>query len=290
MILTFDIGATSVKTGIFDKNSNCFLNEKTYKTEHDTKNSKNLINKIVEDYLNDFNFKKIGIGFPGNIADNGEIIFSPNLPFLKHENIIKLINNYSSFSIKYENDANCAALGAKNLFPEFYDIVALTLGTGIGGGVILNGNLLKNRRSIGFELGHITVEKQGEKCSCGNFGCVEAYSSATGMLKRFNRIYNENLSSFEKLYKLTEKGDKRAEIIIREGFSFLGRACSVFANIFAPEIIFITGGIANIFKNFRNSFIHEFNINTVSFLKDNINFEIYVENNAGLIGAAHLFH
>jgi glucokinase len=287
MILTFDIGATSVKTGIFDKNSNCFLNEKTYKTEHDTKNFKNLINKIVEDYLNDFNFKKIGIGFPGNITDNGEIIFSPNLPFLKHENIIKLINN-NSFSIKYENDANCAALGSLHVFNK-NDIVTLTLGTGIGGGIIIKKQLLNNFTNTGFEFGHITVKENGAICSCGKAGCMEAYSSAAGMISLFRKNSEKKVKNFKELFELYSNGNVEAKKIIEQGFHYLGVGASIIANIFAPEILVFTGGITNKFKIFKNSFSESFNKYTLPFLRNKIKIEIYTKNNLGLIGAAALF-
>ncbi len=287
MILCFDIGATGIKTGIFNNNSGTFFEEKEFKTVKNFNSFVTLINQIISDYRTLFDFKNIAIGFPGIIKDRGEIIFSPNLPFLINANIFEIIENSNKFFIKFENDANCAALGAKTVFKK-KDIVAITLGTGIGGGVILNGKLVKNSRKTGFEFGHITVKENGAICGCGKEGCLEAYSSATGMIKNFNKLCSKSVENFEELFKISQNQLKAREVI-NKGFFYLGIGSSIIANIFAPELMVFTGGIAKKFTYFKDVFEESFHKYTLPFIKEKMEISIYNENNIGLLGAATLF-
>ncbi len=287
MILSLDIGATAIKTGIFDDKNQTFCKEKIFLTEHNKSRFKYLINNILEEYSQNYEFKKIGIGFPGNLRKNGEIIFSPNLPFLCNENIFNIFNT-GQFSIKFENDANCAAIGALIVYKK-NDIITLTIGTGIGGGVILKKQLLSNFSNIGFEFGHITVKENGEPCNCGKKGCLESYSSATGMLSIFKKNTGKDLYNFKELYDLFLNKDKVALNIIKQGFQYLGLGASIITNIFAPELIVLTGGVATCFHNFKNFFYDFFNKYTLDFLRHKTEISVYTKNNLGLVGAAGLF-
>jgi glucokinase len=286
MILSFDIGATNIKTGIFEHVNEEFLHEKNYKTEDNFESFILQIKDIITYYLLNFEFNKIGIGFPGNINKMGEIVFSPNLPFLKHKNIYSIFAVKENLEIRFENDANCAAIGALIFYKKYSDLITITLGTGVGGGIILNKRILKNSRDLGFEIGHTTVVANGTQCSCGKKGCMEAYSSSTGMIKR----YNKNLKEFIELYRLYKSNDKEAKGIIEEGFYYLGVGISNLINIFAPEAVVITGGISNIFNEFKDYFFKGIKENTLDFLLNKTNFEIYKKNNLGLLGAAGLFN
>jgi len=285
MILAIDIGATFIKTGLFNTYQKKFIDYKIFSTPKTTKSFFKILNKIIIDFKNSSIFNKIGIGFPGNIDINGNILFSPNLKFLENKNFLEKLPN--NFIIKIENDANCAAIGEFKFggFNVKNDLLCITIGTGIGGGIIINKKLFQNSRKIGMELGHTIVIENGEKCSCGKFGCLEAYSSASGMLKRFK---HKNIKTFEQLLKQSIH-DKNAKKILEEGFYYLGCGVSNFINIFSPEIIILSGGVAKAFKFYKKEFIRGIKKHTIKFLQNKVIIKQSKIKQSGLYGAAGLF-
>jgi len=141
------------------------------------------------------------------------------------------------------------------------NLVCFTLGTGIGGGIIINGRIYHGSNYGAAELGHMTVNKDGPRCNCGNYGCLEAYSSATGIKNRIkNRIkegikskflnFNNNDNLLESLrlksiFESARKGDKLTKDIVEEAISYLGIAIANIANILNPEMVVLVGGITN---------------------------------------------
>lgn len=215
-----------------------------------------LINKLSEDY----NIKGIGIGIPG-ICNVDKLIveYATNLKINKCDvgEILKCFN----LPVYISNDANVAALGEARFgaAKEFKDSIFLTLGTGVGGGVIINGKLFEGFEGKGTELGHMVIVVDGEECSCGRKGCYETYASASALLRITKRVMNENkdsmmweycngdinnvsgLTSFE----CSKKGDKAANEVIDEYVKNLGEGILNFCNIFRPQAIIIGGGVSN---------------------------------------------
>ena len=284
-ILCFDIGGTNIRYGLFDVENGYFKDFTIVSTERD----KGKFFSDIRNIIKDEKCVNVSIAFPGNVDSNGKILFAPNLPFLTGENFFEQIN-MDNLNIKIENDANCAALGALKIFPEYNDVVTLTIGTGIGGGLIINKKLVKNSRSIGLEFGHVVVKTGGERCGCGNLGCLEAYSSSAGMVNRYNKLSDNEIMEFKELYHCYNEDDKTAEKVIMEGFFYLGVACSIFMNLFSPELFLFTGGISNVFNEFRSNFIKGFYLQTIKFLCDKTEFKVYNKKNLGVIGAASLFN
>ena len=283
-ILCFDIGGTNIRYGLLAPGCDNFRDFRVVPTAKEKENFFSLIRNIIRNEK----CKNIAVAFPGNVDSEGKVLFAPNLPFLTGENFLEHFDR-KSFTVKIENDANCAAMGASKIFPEYKDIVTLTLGTGIGGGLILEKKLIKNSRSTGFEFGHVVVKAGGEKCGCGNLGCVEAYSSSTGMVNRYNKLSFNEIFEFMDLYNSYNKGELTARKIITEGFFYLGVACSIFMNLFSPELFIFTGGLSNIFNEFEKSFKKGFFSQTIKFLTDKTEFKVYNKKNLGVIGAASLF-
>ena len=177
-----DIGGTTIKIGIVDKNNNIVL-RKEYITEYGWENVVNTIVNAVENMLNEAGISKqhcqyIGIGCPGTIdVQSGNVVYSNNLKW-HNVNLKQEIQKRTNMKVFVENDANCAALGeVKAGFSEQYkDAVLVTIGTGIGSGIVLDGKILQG--GIGsMEIGHTMAVKNGKVCSCGRKGCLEAYAS-----------------------------------------------------------------------------------------------------------------
>ena len=278
-ILCFDIGGTNLRYGIWNRYKEKFNNVKNIATPKSSNAFFREINNIVKSYK----IKKVGMGFPGNVNKSGKILFSPNLPYLENFNLFDCIDE--NIELKVENDANCAVLAAYEEYKDYQDIVSITLGTGVGGSVMLNGRILKNSRDIGFELGHIVVKEDGAKCSCGKHGCVEAYSSSTGMLKR----YGKNINNFKKLFEEAKLGNNIAGRVIGEGFYYLGVFSSILHNIFTPEIFVFSGGVSRVMKFYLEQFYKGFYKNVLDFISKNVIIKINVNKNFGLLGAAQLF-
>ena len=278
-ILCFDIGGTNFRYGIWDVVGENFIDVKTESTPKNVDAFFGKINQVIKSSK----ISKVGIGFPGNISKFGEVLFSPNLPFLANLNLFDFL--YKNIDLKVENDANCAVLAAYKEYKSYKDIVSVTIGTGIGGSVMLNGKLLKNSRNIGFELGHVVVREDGVKCGCGKNGCVEAYSSSTGMIKRFGK----NVKNFKELFEEAKIGNDIAGKIIEEGFYYLGIFTAILDNIFAPELFVFSGGVSKVMEIYLEHFYKGFYKNVLDFIGEKVIIKINTDENFGLLGVAQLF-
>jgi glucokinase len=205
----------------------------------------------------------IGIGAPGPLdIKRGIINFAPNLPGWIDVPLKKKLENEFNIKVVLENDANAAAWGERcfGAGQGVNNLVCFTLGTGIGGGIIIDGKIYHGNNYGAAELGHMTVNKDGPRCNCGNYGCLEAYSSATGIKNRIKNRIKEGIKSeflnfdddnlFESLrlksiFEAARKGDRLTSDIVEEAISYLGIAIANIANILNPEMVVLVGGITN---------------------------------------------
>jgi len=203
----------------------------------------------------------IGIGVPGTVNDKaGEVIFTPNLPLREIKVTDELQEKYQC-PIRLGNDANCAALGetvaggAKGA----KDVVFITLGTGVGGGIILGGRLLTGISGAASELGHHVILEGGRKCGCGRLGCWESYASASGLIRTAIEFMGADKDSvlWDLCGGLAEKvngsavfdafraGDSAALLTVDNYVKHLGAGIVNIINILEPEMICVGGGISN---------------------------------------------
>ncbi|MBI5192277.1 MAG: ROK family protein [Nitrospirae bacterium] len=208
-----------------------------------------------------------GIGSPGIInTDKGIIVTSPNFPGWKNVPLKKLIEKYIKIPVFINNDANSAAYGEKWIGAgrRVSSMICLTLGTGIGGGIIIDHKVWHGAQGMGGELGHITVNPEGPLCNCGNYGCLESYSSATGMVRSAMGLINAGkrtkllkLSRSKKgnitakmIYDAAKEGDSLSINILREAGKYLGIAIAGFINILNPEMVVLTGEVTGAYEFF----------------------------------------
>jgi glucokinase len=204
----------------------------------------------------------IGIGAPGPLDfQKGVIHFAPNLAGWKEVHLRQIIAKEFNLPVILENDANAAAWGEKyfGAAKGVNDLVCLTLGTGIGGGLIFNGKIYHGKNNVAGEIGHMIVNKNGPRCGCGNFGCLEAYSSATGIKNRiFRRINESNIDdnnffyqkdlgkiSLAKIFELARQGNPMVKDIVEDALEYLGIGITTLVNLLNPEMIVLVGGITN---------------------------------------------
>ena len=256
-----DLGGTNLKAGIVDKDGKILhrLSTKT-NSDADSQTISNQILELIAEIIKISNFKKsdiigIGLGSPGLIDKKREtILFSPNLPRWRNIPIKRIVAERFSKPCVLENDANAAAWGEKwvGAGKEATSMVMLTLGTGIGGGIIIDNRLWRGANNVAAEIGHTVIQMDGPQCNCGNHGCVEVYASATGMVRRFKELLKGGASSSLKdCDEITAKmindaafqGDKASLDIIEETGRYLGIAIVNIMHILNPEMIVLAGGM-----------------------------------------------
>jgi len=216
--------------------------------------------------LGDSMTRAVGIAVAGVVdKKNRRVTRSPNLPAVEKIDLVRLVGDTSSLPVYIENDANAAALGEKYMGRgrEVESFVFLTLGTGIGGGIIHNGQLLE----VPAEIGHMTVEPGGVQCDCGNHGCLEEYAAAKAMINMSTSALESGAKSSLRaccegnIYRITPRliyehamdGDNLAREVLRDAGRHLGIAMASLANIFNPEAFILAGGLSNA----RNFYIEE---------------------------------
>lgn len=301
MKIGIDLGGSHIAIGVVDNNGKIL--EKVEKRI--TKAEKNTLRKVIEEYIIEktevffqhYKITEIGIAIPGTVKNN-IVVKSVNLG-LKNYEIVKNLQQNINLPIKIRNDAKCAAL-AENTYgslKSFDRSIFLTLGTGIGGAVIIDNELLNTGELPGCEFGHMIVEKNGRQCNCGKKGCWEKYAS----MKIFKDNLREILGLDEKtsgkdlldiLRKTNKKSSNYTQInkLIEQYIEYLSIGISNLINIFEPEAI----GIGGSFVFYEEIFLEKLKTKLV---KDNLLFnerkEINIQtaildNDAGIIGATLL--
>lgn len=208
---------------------------------------------VREDFLG------VGIGSPGPLdRENGIVIVTPNLgwrDFPLRDEVAKRVNLKATL----DNDANCATLGEwwAGAAKGGRNVVGLTIGTGIGGGLILDGKLYHGASDAAGEIGHTTIDSTGRRCKCGNYGCLEAYTSGPAIAERAREAIDSDGESIlrdmvdgdlskitaQTVYDASKRGDETARNVVRDTAHFLGVGISNLINIFNPDTVVIAGGV-----------------------------------------------
>lgn len=254
-----DVGGTTVKGMIIDGNGKiiCEENVPTRCGEELADCIIDLADTLVRHAGKTYSaIKGIGVCSPGTIDANGTVVFSGNLK-LKNYPLKELLSKRLSVPVNVLNDANAAALGEARFGAGkgYKDSVLVTLGTGVGGGVVIDGKLFEGNKGAGAEIGHMVIERGGNICTCGRRGCFEAYCSARALTARTKWAMEEDTSSdMWKTYSYaTADGrtafeymdnDRTARLVVNWYMKYLACGLVNLANIFRPEIILIGGGVA----------------------------------------------
>ncbi len=278
--LGIDLGGTFIKGGIVNDDGEIVLSKKV-PTESEKGENKVVENiaELVNSLLSETGLSKndvvgIGMGVPGMIdSKNGVVVFSNNLRW-KDFHIADEVTRSTGIKVKIANDANVAALGEAKFGAgkEFDDTVMLTLGTGVGGGIVIGNKLIEGNKSAGAELGHMVIVEGGELCTCGRRGCLEAYASATALIRETKKAMLQNkkskmweIGSIDKVDGKTPFDyagcDETAKKVVDNYVDKLACGIINFANIFRPNAILLGGGVCaqgeNLLKPLRAKMSNE---------------------------------
>lgn len=185
-----------------------------------------------------------GIGIPGTIdRKTGTVVYSNNIRW-EQVPVAKLLSAYLPIPIKVANNADCSLLGevSAGAVKDCQDVVMLTIGVGVGGGIFLNGRLFEGGRIGGSELGHIVIERNGRTCTCGRRGCLETYVSLTALKKDVKERCGRTLHT-EEIFRLYEQGDEGVLEVVDEYIDRLGTGIVNIVNIFRPQVLLLGGSI-----------------------------------------------
>lgn len=257
-----DVGGTTVKMGFFSTDGT-LLSKWEIKTNTEG-GGVNILsdiahaidNKLAQEGISKNDVQGVGIGVPGPVRSDGVVNGCVNLGW-GVVNVAEELGNLTGLTVKVGNDANVAALGEmwQGGGKGSKDVIMVTLGTGVGGGIICDGKMIAGANGAGGEIGHITVNNEEiEPCNCGQYGCLEQYTSATGIVRMANRKLNRSSeeTSLRKFDELTAKdifdeakaGDAIAKELVEDLGKILGSALSNIACVANPEIIVIGGGVS----------------------------------------------
>lgn len=258
-----DVGGTSIKCGFFTAEGELLEKwEIPTRTENQGENilpdiAKSIQKKMEEKAISKEQVTGVGIGVPGPVNKNGEIPTAVNLNW-GYKHISKEMEELTGLPSKAGNDANVAALGEawKGGAAGCANVILATLGTGVGGGIIVDGKIVAGAHGAGGEIGHANVKHdETDACNCGNKGCLEQMASATGIVRLAKkalaasdqesalRAAGDKLSA-KKVFDAYKAGDALAAEIVEEFGDYLGGALATFATVVDPDVILIGGGVS----------------------------------------------
>jgi glucokinase len=304
LVLAGDLGGTNFRSAVVDETGKIYgrLKRETPRTESKTQFLRELaeqISELIASTQTEGQIRAVTLAVPATVdVKSGHVMKAPNLPVLNDFKLSSQLSELIDIPVVLENDANAAAAGEMWLGAAkgYSTVICLTLGTGVGGGIILDGELWRGIDGTAAEIGHLVVEPEGVKCGCGGWGCLEVYSSATGIVRMARELIGKEDSSLrdkdltaETIAREAAKGDKVSVEVYRRAGCYLGIALVSLINLLNPEVIVIGGGVAAGW----DLFIHHIKeqVNSRAFAVPAKRAQIVPAlcgDDAGLIGAAHI--
>lgn len=271
-IVGVDVGGTNIVVGLIPIQGGGVLGRRTLPTDS-VRGAKFVVDRIiavVEEAISDVTFSfggsrddiaGIGIGSPGPLdRETGTVINTPNLGW-RNFPLRDLVANATGLPATLDNDANCAAFGEwwMGAGRNTNTLVGVTLGTGIGGGIVLGGKIFHGCSDVAGEIGHMTIESNGRRCKCGNYGCLEAYASGPAIAVRASEGIETGAETIlpdlvggrveditaATVYEAAIRGDAYATAMMRETAWYLGAGIANIINILNPEMVVIAGSVTH---------------------------------------------
>ncbi len=268
VVIGVDLGGTNMRTALLSPDGLILDRHKV--STRAAEGWKQVVARLVENIVR---YQKIaigkgltvaaaGVGAPGVIQmDSGIVVKSPNFPDWNNLPLKEVLEKALNVPVFIENDANAAALGERWLGAgrDINSMILLTLGTGVGGGIVLNKQIWQGADGMAGEIGHMTLIPDGRQCGCGNTGCLEMYASARGIVQSYREAVNSSgiamvaeLSS-EQIYQAARDGETVACKVMKDMGRMLGIGIASLINIFNPQMIVLGGGVKDAWQLFINA-------------------------------------
>ncbi|MBF0385814.1 MAG: ROK family protein [Candidatus Omnitrophica bacterium] len=249
-----DIGGTNIKLGLIK--SGKVIDRKYLSTGKYLRNKNSLITALVSavneltgiNKVNAPEIQGIGIGLPGLIDNkNGIVIFLPNIPGWHNVPLKKIMENNLKIPVFLDNDVNMIALGEwkYGAGKGVSDMICITLGTGVGGGLILNNALYRGKGFAAGEVGHIPLNEKGQRCNCGGYGCLETYVGKNFLDAKSAKIFKRKGIDLKEVSQLAEAGNSRAKDFWTQTAVHLGNGLVGVVNLLNPQLLVLGGGVSN---------------------------------------------
>lgn len=318
-IVGVDIGGTNIKAGLVKKDTGEIVKSYSIKTESEKGSAVTFdrINDLINQMLDEASVAKsdvegVGVGIPGPVLNQEIVAFFANFPWDKNLNIKKELEDRTGLKVIADNDVNVITMGEawQGAAKGYKNVLGLALGTGVGGGIIIDGHLIGGTHGAGGEIGHMIIEKNGKLCGCGHKGCLETYCSATGVIREtVSRLFvNKNNLVWEKcgqdirnveakhVFDAAKEGDAFAIDIVKYVVNYLALGIGNMLNAVNPEVVVIGGGVSlagDILFDALREELNEVALGlTIHGLSDDDHTLVIVPaklgNDAGVIGAAAL--
>lgn len=306
VVAAIDIGGTNTVFGLVDAQGKILLKE-SVATEHFPIPEDLVavvsehIRKALVQFQNNYELVGVGIGAPNGNYFNGTIEFAPNLKWKGIVPLAKLFSENLLVKAVLTNDANAAAIGEMmfGAAKGMKDFIFITLGTGLGSGIVVNGEMIYGHDGLAGEIGHVIIFPDGRQCGCGRNGCLETYCSATGIVKTYNKLTsniqhlktnNQQQINAKYIYDKAIAGEKNAIEAFNYTGEILGLALANSVAYTSPQAIFLFGGLAlagnfifePTIKSFEKNLLNIYK-NKIKILPSQLN-----ENDAAILGAASL--
>jgi glucokinase len=282
-IVGLDLGGTNIVAGAMPEDGSRMIALQAEPTRADqgadavVERIARIIETVIADTITETGVKRrdfigIGIGSPGPLdREKGLVIVTPNLGWTDFP-LRDRVSSAVGLPATLDNDANCATVGEwwQGAARGRRNVVGLTIGTGIGGGLILDGRLYHGSSDVAGEIGHTTIDSTGRRCKCGNYGCLEAYASGPAIAERAREALesgiddsilpglvegNLEMITAQTVYDAAKQGDLVAREVVRDTARFLGTGIANLLNIFNPDVVVIAGGVtqagASLFEPLR---------------------------------------
>jgi len=300
--LALDVGGTNIRRAVVGQSGHIIARQQcntslshmdaSSSDQAETEILRILISSITDMQTSHSGIHTVGIGFPGFFRqETGILVSSPNIPCLINFPLAERLSDAVSLPVHVQNDAALAALGEFRfgIGRKLKNLLHLTLGTGVGGGLILNGIPYLGESGMSVEIGHSCVVPNGRACGCGGSGCLEAYASASGVVTRYAETEHQHATNAEEIYRKALEGDVVAAQILREAGSYLGQAIAEAVKLLDVHNVSISGGLAGAWSFLSEPMNASLNEKLIPPLKGKVRLHrSRLADDAGLLGAAIL--
>ena len=308
-VIGLDLGGTNSEFGIVDQNANIVASTRVKTAGHGDANQYvddcvEALKPIIEQVGGIEKIHAMGIGAPNGNYYSGSIEFAPNLPWKGKIPLAQMFHERLGIPVRLTNDANAAAIGEMQygVAKGMQNFIMITLGTGVGSGIVINGQLVYGCDGFAGELGHVIVDRNGRQCGCGRKGCLETYCSATGVARTAREIIEKTdkptllreipLDKIESkdVAIAAGKGDEVAKEIFEETGRILGEACANFAAFSSPEAFVFFGGLTKAGDLIMDPIKRAYDATVLRIFKDKAKFLVSELDGAGaaVLGASAL--